>query len=194
MIQAGHAGVGNDDGPAVQFVVVGQQEAVQAFAAHFLLPFDDEGEVAGERSFCGQISLHRVEVGEVLPLVIAGAPGEEGTAFEARLEGRAFPKVKRLGRLHIVMAVNEKRRLGGMRRARRFGDDDGMAGGGTKAAFQADVFAVRHQPRGAGGQIAAMGRLGGDAGKADVLTKLVQEMRLLLLQIIQNGLHKWLPT
>ena len=189
MIQAGHAGVGNDHGAAMEFLAIGQQEAVQTLAADFLLAFDDEGEIAGERGLCGQISFDRVEMGEVLAFVVAGAAGEEGPAFDARLEGRAFPKFKRLGRLDIVMAVDKKGRFGGTGRARRLGDDDRMAVGGAKPGFQADFPAVRHQPLRARDQIAAMSRLGGDAGKTQVVTKPAEEARLVLLEIIQHSLH-----
>ena len=171
-----------------EFVAIGQQEAVQTLAADFLLAFDDEGQIAGERSFGGQISFDGVEMGQVLAFVIAGAAGEEGAAFHARLEGRAFPKFKRFGRLDIVMSINKKGRFGGVGRARRFGDNDGMAVGGAKPRFQADFLAMRHKPFRAGHQVAAMGRLGGDAGKTQVITKLAEEARLVLLEIIQTQL------
>ena len=66
--------------------------------------------------------------------------------------------------------------------------------GGTKARLQADFFAMRHQPFGAGDQIAAVGRLGGDAGKANVIAELCEKTRFVLFKIIEGGLHKCFRT
>ena len=74
-------------------------------------------------------------------------------------------------------------------RARRFGDDDGMAGGGAQARVEADLPGMVHEPSGAGAHILFMLRLGGDAGKAEIIAQLGHEAGLVAFQIIEHGLH-----
>src|SRR5205814_180439 len=108
VFQVRNAGVGNDDGVAAEFGTVVYQKRRQAFAADFLFALDNKRQVAGQLRSRLQIRLDGFEVSEVLAFVVAGAAGEEGAAFDARLERRRFPKIERLGGLHVVMAVNQK--------------------------------------------------------------------------------------
>ena len=80
----------------------------EMFAANFLLALNDEREVAGKLGAGLEISLDRLEVGEVLALVVAGVASEHEPSGDARLERRRIPQVKRLGGLDIVMPVNDK--------------------------------------------------------------------------------------
>jgi hypothetical protein len=98
--------VGNDDAIAAQILCVFPQESAETFAAHLLLSFDDERKIARQVGAGLQIGFDRVQVGEVLALVIAGAPGEKRTPFDVRLEGGGLPQLERLGRLDVVVAVN----------------------------------------------------------------------------------------
>jgi hypothetical protein len=70
-----------------------------------------------------------------------------------------------------------------------FGNDDGMTVRRTKPRVKADLLAMRHEPFRAGEQILFVLRLGGDAGKAQVIAKLGEEPVLMLFQKMQNGLH-----
>ena len=103
--------------------------------------------------------------------------------------GGDFHKSRRLGRLDVVMTIdNEARAFGGFR-ARGFGNDDGMAGGRAKAGLEAEAAAMAHQPFGAGFEVPAMLWLGGDAGKADVFNQFADEAGLVVLQILDDFLH-----
>ena len=58
---------------------------------------------------------------------------------DAGLEGRPSPQVERVGRLHVVVAVEEHVRRAGRRLAAVVRDDHGMAGRGHDAGIEADV-------------------------------------------------------
>jgi hypothetical protein len=59
--------------------------------------------------------------------------------------------------------------------ARRFGDHDGVAAGGTQSRLQADLAAMTHQPFGAGLHVCGVLRLGGHAPEAHIMAKLVHK-------------------
>ena len=71
----------------------------------------------------------------------------------------------------------------------RFGDDEGVAGGGVQARFEADLPGVVHEPSGAGAQILLVLRLRGDTGKAEVIAQFGHEAGLVAFQVIEHGLH-----
>ena len=93
-------------------------------------------------------------------------------------ERRRFPQIERLRRLDIVMAINHEVRAFRPDFARglpcrtsgggRFGDDDGMAGGGAQTRVQSDMPGVFDEPSGAGLHVLFVLRLGRDAGKTEV--------------------------
>ena len=167
------------------------QEGSQACAADFLFPFDDKGQVAGQRSACFEISFDRFKVGEVLTFVVARAAGEDRTAFNARLKGRRFPQFEWFGRLDIVMAVNKETGpvLAVGFDSRSFGNYDGVARRRAKAGFQADGLAVLHNPFGAGLQVLPMFGLGGDAGETEVIAQLVNGTSFVFFEVIKDSLH-----
>jgi hypothetical protein len=75
-------------------------------------------------------------VGKVLAFVIAGATSEELMAFNARLKRWGFPKLKGLGRLHIVMTIDDVMWLARPSFARSCGNDDGIALGWAQATLK----------------------------------------------------------
>ena len=77
------------------------------FAADFLLAFDDKGQVARKFGVGFQVGFNGVQVGQVLAFVVAGPAREKRAPFQPRLKGRAFPKLERLRRLHVVMAIDQ---------------------------------------------------------------------------------------
>ncbi len=87
------------------------------------------------------------------------------------------------------MAVDDVMGAFGRARARSFGDDDGMAGGGAKAGAQADCVAMAQEPLGAGSHVGAVLRLGGDAGKADVINQFPDETGLIFPQVTNYFVH-----
>src|SRR5207245_2071541 len=87
------------------------------------------------------------------------------------------------------MAVDDVMGAFGGARARGFGDDDGMAGGGAKAGAQSDFIAMAQEPVGAGGHVLAMLRLGGDAGEADIINQFPDETGLIVAQVTNYFVH-----
>jgi len=162
-------------------------------AADFLLAFDDEREVAGQGSAGFEIGLDSLEMHEVLAFVVHAAAGVNRAALDARRERRRLPQIKRLRRLHVVMAVNHevRARLAAPKRSGdgRFGDDDGMAGGWVHARLKADLPGVVNEPGGAGAHVLFMLWLGGDAGEAEVIAQFGHEAGLVAFQVIEHGLH-----
>jgi hypothetical protein len=78
--------------------------------------------------------------------------------------------------LNVVVAVDKK-----VRTSRAIGcagrpcDDDRIALGGAQTGFEANLLAMSHQPFGAGLEVWSMLRLGGDAGKTNVLAEFVDK-------------------
>ena len=87
------------------------------------------------------------------------------------------------------MSVNHEVRFAGSPGGFRFGNDDGMAGGGAEARLEADVTGVVHEPSGAGMHVLFMLRLGRDAGKAEIIAEFSHETGLVAFQIIEHDLH-----
>ncbi len=128
-------------------------------------------------------------MGKVLAFVVGGAAAEDLAADNAGLEGRRMPEFKRFGWLDIVMAINHVVRSPGLLRTGRFGDDDGMPGGGAKARRETDVLAMAHKPLRAGVEVLAVRGLCGDAGEGDVIAEFVDEARLVFAKVINDWLH-----
>ena len=76
------------------------------------------------------------------------------------------------------------------RRARSFGDDNGVPLRRAQPSFKTDILAVFHYPLGARVQILAMLRLGRNAGESDILTEFIDEAGLVPLEVVDNGLHR----
>ena len=185
----GNAVVGDDNVVALQRGLLGLDEGHQVFAADLLLAFEDEGDVAGKFRAGLEVGLYGLQVGEVLALVVAGTAGEEIAALDARLEGRRLPQLERLGRLHVVVAVDHVVRLLCAGLARRAGHEDGVALGRMQLGFQADGAAVLQQPITAGRHVLGVFRLGGDAGEAEVVAEFLQEPVVVRVEVVEDGLH-----
>jgi len=141
-----HAAATEIDGRAVRLVaravggvaqVGGEERAVlahesgQALAAGLLLALEHELE-PGRRHTQGLERLDRLDVGEVLRFVVAHPAGVEAAAPLRRLERRGRPKVRVLGRLHIVVAVEQH----GRARARALAHHHRVARGRHEARFE----------------------------------------------------------
>src|SRR4051794_25074203 len=96
MFQARNAVVGNHHAIAAQFIKVALQKLCQMAAAHFLLALDHKRQIARKLRVRLEISLHSIQMREVLALVIRGAAREEVAALNPRLKWWRFPQLKRL--------------------------------------------------------------------------------------------------
>ena len=80
-------------------------------AAHFLLAFDEEFDVDGELAIGLEKSLDRFEQQVGLAFIVHGAAGVNIVVADCGLEGRRNPFVERVGRLNVVVTVQDERGL-----------------------------------------------------------------------------------
>ena len=73
-------------------------------------PSKKKRRLTGSAAGALQPRLGGLEVHDELALVVAGAAGVDDVVLVARLERRPHPLVERIGRLHVVVAVDEHRR------------------------------------------------------------------------------------
>ena len=191
VLEVGHACVGNHDAVALEFAFVLLEKLDERFAADLLLALYDERQVARQLGAGLEIRLDRLEMGEVLALVVAGAAREEVAAAKRRLERRAVPQLERLGRLNVVVAVHEKVRLGAVAPARRGGSDDRVAAGPVHARLEAKRLGVTGEPAGAVGHVFFVRALRRHAGEAQILDQLVDEPLPVGIDVFLQLIHEW---
>jgi hypothetical protein len=104
------------------------QQRRQARAADLLLALEQARDVDRQLAAGAQVGLDGRDVRQQLALVVRGAPTVEGVAADRRGERRRAPGAQRLGRLHVVVAVDEQR--GPFAQAPPARAHDGMAPGG----------------------------------------------------------------
>ena len=131
--------------------------------ANLLLPLYQEDDIHRQGALLTQGLGDTEDVGEDLTLVVRRTPGVDPSLRDAGLERRGGPALQRIGRLHIIVAVDQDRALRGIPGSTRQHDrgawrgvDGGLKTGGGKKLSE---------PFGAAKQIGSMLRLGGDAGK-----------------------------
>ena len=96
------AGVGGEQ------VLVVCDELGQVGGAGLFFAFDDEFDRAGELADLIEQGIDRKQAGDELSFIVADAAPVELAVADFRLEGRAVPEFERLGRLDIVMVVDEQ--------------------------------------------------------------------------------------
>ena len=109
--------VGGDDEVGLQPVSMLGHELGDVRAADLLLALQEHDDVARQLAGDGKMRLDRHQLGEVLALVVADAAGIDPPVADGRLERRAQPRFIRLGRLHVVVAIEQHGGLGGVRTA-----------------------------------------------------------------------------
>ena len=189
-IQRGHSRVGNNDGVAREFFFVRLEKRVETRAADFFFAFEHESQIAGQGRAGFDVGFDGFEMREVLTLVVRAAAREKISSLDARLERWRLPQVKRLGGLHIVVAIDHEMFAAFGFHARRGGGDDGMALGRMDFGVQADVPTMFRQPFRAREQVGVMFGLRGDAGEAQVGAELREEPFLILFEVVENRLHR----
>ena len=100
-------------------------EVVEVHAADFFFALDEELDVERQAAGLLQVRLDRLDVHEHLALVVGGAARVDLAVAHRRLERRAGPQIDRIDRLHVVVAVEEDRRLA--RRVQPVAVDDRIA-------------------------------------------------------------------
>ena len=160
---------------------------LDVLAAGLLLAFEQELHV--DRQLAGglQQALDGFDLDVDLALVVAGAARVDVVAAHFGLERRRLPLVQRIGRLHVVVAVEQERRLA--RRAQPFRVDQRIA-----LAF--DQFGDGHPGRaqfvdgefGRAPDVRLVLGKRADAGNAEEGFQSFQEVGLVLLVVGHGGL------
>jgi hypothetical protein len=156
-------------------------ELADGRAADLFFAFNEELEI--HRKFAGMHRVQRLgslDVHVHLPLVVRRAAGVDVPVVDGGLEGRRAPKLQRIGRLDIVMAIAQHCRLtlrvepvAINERITRGGDDVDILHAGTAQTFG-------HEMRGAGDVRLVFGKRA-DTGDAEELLQLFEEAVLVLL-------------
>jgi hypothetical protein len=79
----------------------------QVGGADLLLAVQQHLDRAGQLAGDGQQALGGPQLGQMLALVVGAAAAVQAAVADLRLERRAGPGVQRVGRLHVVVAVDE---------------------------------------------------------------------------------------
>ena len=164
VIHVPHARVAHDRHIGLQQIAVRLHERLQTRAATFLLALQHQRDGAGRPAGAGVPRAQRLDEGHHLSLVVHRAARNDARAVRAvhhhRLERRTLPQFKRIGRLHVVVAVEEHARRGHALRARMRRNHHRVAERGHHVRLEADLAQLRHQPFGAASNVRGEGRVG----------------------------------
>ena len=181
-----HASIGDDQRVGLELRLVRVHKIPQAHAADFFFAFDHHFQIDGQIARCFHDRVQRADVDVHLALVIGRAAAEQISAANGGFEGRRSPQIQRLGRLHIVVAVEQDRRLAG--RVQRFAVHQRMH-------FRRDNFdiveacgaqSVGHPFRGALDVRLVLG-LRADAGNPQKFVQIVQVLFALGFDVLASG-------
>ena len=170
VIHIPHARVAHDGHIRLQQIAVRLHEGLQARAAAFLLAFKHQRHGAGRPASAGVPRAQRLDEGHHLSLVVHRSARHDArpvrTVHHHRLERRALPQFKRIGRLHVVVPVEEHARRGHALRSRMRRNHHRVAKRGHRVRLEADLAQLRHQPFSAASHIRGEGRVGAHCGDA----------------------------
>src|ERR1041385_3963453 len=139
-----HSGVGDNHDVAPQGVAIFLQKFPKILTADLLFAFDNKIDVYRQIAALLDRFLNTKNVGENLAFVIRRAARKNISVFQNRLERRRIPKLKRIGRLHVVVPVNQNRRTPLSMLVAR--PNDRVARGCNQLRLQADTGQLFNQP------------------------------------------------
>jgi hypothetical protein len=166
LLGAGAAGVGNEDEVGVEAVFVFFEESVEAGASDFFFAFDEVFEADGEVRVLLEGAAEGGHVDDLGALVVSCAASVEAAIADCGLEGGGGPEVEGVGRLDIIMAVDEDAGPGGV--AAAFAEEDGVLGGLDGFYFEAKVEELLFGELAGVVEFVSILWVCGDAGMADV--------------------------
>ena len=183
-----HGGVAHQDHVGVQLLPAFAQEDGQALAPGLLLALDHDLEVDGELAVDLHVGLDRLEVHVDLSLVVHGAARVELAVAHNGLEGLRGPQLERLGRLNVVVPVEQRGRLAGG--AQPLSVDDGVARGLHHLhARHSELSQLGREVLGAAQHVGLVLGLGADARDAERGLQVFDEAVLVLLEVLGKGIH-----
>src|SRR5687767_12209163 len=153
-------------------------------ASDLLLALVAKLEVDRQPAAYAEDGLDRLQVGEHLALVVAGAARVDPAVADRRLERRTVPGVQRLRRLDVVVAVDEHRpcRVG----RSYFSEDDRISARLHEPRLGAGVG---HEPLHEGGALADSRVLRRDRRLTQQRAQLVDEALTVRLDVIEDVVH-----
>ena len=157
------ADVADDRDVASQPVPVRQQPRLEMDGRRLLLALEHEPQVDRQTPAAGQERLDGLQEDRDVALVVARPAGEHPAVDDDRIERRRRPLVDRIGRLDVVVAVDDDRRRPG--RMEPVGVDDGVAAGRRGlGVVHSDRAESLGQPVGRALAVGGVDRLGRHAG------------------------------
>ncbi len=158
-------------------------------AADFLFALDEELHL--QRQLLARLDpgFDAFDVSEHLAFVVGGAAGVDVAVANRRLERRRRPLAERIGRLDVVVSVDERDRFAGHRR--RLGQDQRMAGRLHEFGRQSQLLEPRDHPLGRAAHVAGVARIGADALDTEQVREVVDERLTVGLDIAVDCCHGW---
>ena len=139
-----HSGIRDNCHVTFERVPIFAEKRTQIRTANFLFPFDHQMQIHRQLTMLLDRFLNSENVRKNLAFVVRGATRKNVAVLQHRLERRRVPKFQRIRRLHVVMAVNQNRRMTGS--VFIAGPHNGMPFRGYKLRLQADLVELVHQP------------------------------------------------
>ena len=162
-LDAPHAAIGRDDEVGSQQTRVRPDERLQAGAADLLFSFEHELDVHRQRALRRKERLRDLDRLKDRAFVVRYAAGVEAAIADRRRERRADPLLQWIGRLYVVMTVDQH---GGLaRRAEPLGEDNRMAAGRDDLHVErAGGCDLTCDPGRGAVNVPSMGRISADTG------------------------------
>ena len=131
-----------------------------------------------------------LEEGHELAFVVLRAARDDHLAValvggDARLERRRLPQLQRIGRLHVVVAVEQHVRRA-LWRALVVADHHGVPRRRHHLGIEADVLELARAPIGRLAALRLVFGIGGDAGNADQLEQPLERLLLRGIEFLQD--------
>ena len=160
-----HAGVGNRNHIAAQFLAMLTQKFRKVRAADFFFTFKQESQIHRQITFLAQRLLDTKHMGHHLPFVVGRTTRQDYPIVNDRLKRLGRPQLQGIHRLHIVVTINQHRAP--TLKMRVLCKHHRMPGRLVQGCDQTHAGKFRAQPFGTGTHITRMPRVGRHTGKSE---------------------------
>ena len=117
----------------------------KVFASNFFFTFNDKIDIDRQIAALLERLLNTENVRKDLAFVVGRSASENVSIFQDRLERRGIPQLKRIGRLHVVMPVNQNG-SGVLLECLLRRPNNRMTGGGDHFRFEPDAGEFLRKP------------------------------------------------